>query len=90
MAMMIAEVGVDDREVKRMFTREGDKVGEASWVGQEQEEEDEATGWKQIVRRVAPRRDHTDERELYAGRRVDRAGRPTVWLYGLADASNNA
>jgi hypothetical protein len=28
MVMMVDEVEVDDKEVKRMFTREGDKVGE--------------------------------------------------------------
>jgi hypothetical protein len=86
MAMMIEEVGVDDREVKRMFTREGDKVGEASWVGQEQEEEDEATGWKQTVRRVAPRRDPRRESSTPGRSR----GRPTVVLYAKVDTPNNA
>jgi hypothetical protein len=86
MAMMIEEVGVDDREVKRMFTREGDKVGEASWVGQEQEEEDEATGWKQTVRRVAPRRDPRRESSTQA---IARADQP-LQLYAKVDTPNNA
>lgn len=92
MAMMVEEVEevqVDDKEGKRrMFiTREGDKVGEGVCrVGQEQEEEQEATGWKQTEKGRA----ETKSRALYAGRRSDRAGRPTVCLYCSVHTPNNA
>jgi hypothetical protein len=66
MAMMVGEEEVDDGEAKRMFGREGDKVGEARWsrIGTGR---GRGSDWLETDREEGSRR---DERALYAGRQT--------------------